>query len=214
MPAWAHIAVFAGHAEAIGVDSVWVCDHFLSSPPGQPPEGIHEGWTLLSAIAAATSRVEVGSLVMCVSFRNPALLAKMAATLDAVSSGRLVLGLGAGSHVPEFEAFGYATDHRFGRFEEALRIIGPLLRGEKVSFAGRYHQVQEAVLLPAPTDRSRSSSQRRLLGCSAWSRATPTLGTRLGSGRRTNVSVGGWLISTPPSKPKAGIRPHFAGRWG
>jgi FMNH2-dependent dimethyl sulfone monooxygenase len=150
MPAWADIAVFAGHAEAIGVDSVWVCDHFLSSPPGQPPEGIHEGWTLLSAIAAATSRVEVGSLVMCVSFRNPALLAKMAATLDAVSSGRLVLGLGAGSYVPEFEAFGYATDHRFGRFEEALRIIGPLLRGEKVSFAGRYHQVQEAVLLPAP----------------------------------------------------------------
>ena len=150
MPGWADVAAFAGHAEAIGLDSVWVCDHFLSSPPGQPPEGIHEGWTLLSALAAATSRVEVGSLVMCVSFRNPALLAKMAATVDAVSSGRLVLGLGAGWYDPEYEAFGYSTDHRFGRFEEALRIIGPLLRGEKVSFAGRYHRVQEAVLLPAP----------------------------------------------------------------
>jgi probable F420-dependent oxidoreductase len=150
MPGWGDVAAFAQHAEAIGLDSVWVCDHFLSSPPGQPPEGIHEGWTLLSGLAAATTRVEVGSLVMCVSFRSPALLAKMAATADAVSGGRLVLGLGAGWYDAEYEAFGYSTDHRVDRFEEALRIIRPLLCGESVSFAGRYHQVREALLLPAP----------------------------------------------------------------
>jgi probable F420-dependent oxidoreductase len=150
MPSWVDVAAFARHAEAIGLDSVWVCDHFLSSPPGRPVEGIHEGWTLLSALAAATTRVEVGSLVMCVSFRSPALLAKMAATADAVSGGRLVLGLGAGWYDAEYEAFGYATDHRVDRLEEALRIIGPLLRGERVSLCGRYHRVREAVLLPAP----------------------------------------------------------------
>jgi probable F420-dependent oxidoreductase len=153
MPSWRDVAAFAGHAEAIGVDSVWVCDHFLSSPPGKPVEGIHEGWTLLSALAVATHRVEVGSLVMCVSFRNPALLAKMAATADAVSGGRLVLGLGAGWYDAEYEAFGYPTDRRVGRFEEALRIIGPLVRGEAVSFVGRYYRVQEAVLVPAPERR-------------------------------------------------------------
>jgi alkanesulfonate monooxygenase SsuD/methylene tetrahydromethanopterin reductase-like flavin-dependent oxidoreductase (luciferase family) len=150
MPGWGDVAAFAQHAEAIGLDSVWVCDHFLSGPPGRPPEGVHEGWTVLSALGAVTDRVEVGSLVMCVSFRNPALLAKMAVTADDVCGGRLVLGLGAGWYDPEYEAFGYATDHRVERFEEALRIIRPLLRGETVSIAGRYHQAQEAVLLPAP----------------------------------------------------------------
>jgi alkanesulfonate monooxygenase SsuD/methylene tetrahydromethanopterin reductase-like flavin-dependent oxidoreductase (luciferase family) len=150
MPAWPDVLAFAEHAEALGLDSVWVCDHFLSGPPGQPPEGIHEGWTILSALAAATTRVEVGSLVMCVSFRNPALLAKMAGTADAVAGGRLILGLGAGWYDPEYEAFGYPTDHRVTRFEEALRIIRPLLRGESVTVSGRFHEVADAALLPPP----------------------------------------------------------------
>jgi alkanesulfonate monooxygenase SsuD/methylene tetrahydromethanopterin reductase-like flavin-dependent oxidoreductase (luciferase family) len=150
MPAWAEVLAFAEDAEALGLDSLWVCDHFLSGPPGQPPEGIHEGWTILSALAAATNRVEVGSLVMCVSFRNPALLAKMAATADAVARGRLILGLGAGWYDPEYEAFGYPTDHRVARFEEALRIIRPLLRGASVSVSGRFHEVADAALLPPP----------------------------------------------------------------
>ena len=150
MPSWTDVAAFADHAEAIGLDSVWACDHFLSEPPGRPPEGIHEGWTILSALAASTSRVEVGALVMCVSFRNPALLAKMAVTADAVSGGRLVLGLGAGWYDREYEAFGYPTDHRVGRFEEALRIIAALVRGQSATLEGRYHQVRDAVLLPPP----------------------------------------------------------------
>jgi probable F420-dependent oxidoreductase len=144
------VLAFTERAEALGLQSVWVCDHFVSSPPGQPVEGIHEGWTILSALAAATSRVELGQLVMCTSFRNPALLAKMAATADTVSGGRLTLGLGAGWDEAEFEAFGYPTDHRAGRFEEAVRIIHPLLNGERVTFAGRYHEVADAVLMPPP----------------------------------------------------------------
>jgi probable F420-dependent oxidoreductase len=147
---WPEILAFARHAEAIGLDSVWVCDHFFSSPPGGEVEGIHEGWTILSALAASTRRVEVGSLVMSTSFRNPALLAKMAASTDAVSDGRVVLGLGAGWYDAEYVAFGYATDHRVGRFEEALQIITALLSGDSVTFSGRYYCVREAALLPPP----------------------------------------------------------------
>jgi alkanesulfonate monooxygenase SsuD/methylene tetrahydromethanopterin reductase-like flavin-dependent oxidoreductase (luciferase family) len=150
MPTWAQVRAFAQHAEAIGLDSVWVCDHLLSRGSDGTAEGIHEGWTILAALAASTSRVELGQLVMCVSFRHPGLLAKMAVTADMVSGGRLTLGLGAGWHDPEYEAFGYPTDHRAGRFEEAIRIIGPLLRGERVTTAGTYHQVRDAVLLPPP----------------------------------------------------------------
>src|SRR5215207_820406 len=129
MPSWPDLLDFARRAEELELDSVWVCDHLLSAPPGQAPEGIHEGWTILSALAAATSRLEVGSLVTCISFRNPALLAKMAATADEVSGGRLILGLGAGWYDPEYEAFGYETDRRVDRFQEALPIIRSLLDG-------------------------------------------------------------------------------------
>jgi alkanesulfonate monooxygenase SsuD/methylene tetrahydromethanopterin reductase-like flavin-dependent oxidoreductase (luciferase family) len=147
MPTWPQVRTFAQHAEAVGLHSLWVCDHLLSGPPD---DGIHEGWTILAALAASTSRVELGQLVMCTSFRPPALLAKMATTADAVSGGRLILGLGAGWYDPEYQAFGYPTDHRVGRFEEAIAIIGPLLRGERVTLAGRYHQVRDAVIHPPP----------------------------------------------------------------
>ena len=147
VPTWPQVRTFGQHAEAVGLDSVWVCDHLLS---GSPEGGIHEGWTILAALAASTRRVELGQLVTCVSFRHPALLAKMAVTADAVSGGRLILGLGAGWYDPEYQAFGYPTDHRVGRFEEALRIIGPLLGGERVTLAGGYSQVREAVLRPPP----------------------------------------------------------------
>jgi alkanesulfonate monooxygenase SsuD/methylene tetrahydromethanopterin reductase-like flavin-dependent oxidoreductase (luciferase family) len=153
MPTWADIRTFARQAEEAALDAVWVCDHFVSGEPGRPDEGIHEAWTLTAALAASTDRVRLGQLVTCVSFRNPGLLAKMATTTDAISDGRLVLGLGAGWYDPEYEAFGYPTDHRVSRLEEALAIVTSLLRGEAVTQAGRYHQASQAVLLPPPERR-------------------------------------------------------------
>jgi alkanesulfonate monooxygenase SsuD/methylene tetrahydromethanopterin reductase-like flavin-dependent oxidoreductase (luciferase family) len=147
VPTWPQVRTFGQHAEAVGLDSVWVCDHLLSGPP---EEGIHEGWTILAALAASTRRVELGQLVMCTSFRHPALLAKMATTADTVSGGRLILGLGAGWYDPEYQAFGYPTDHRVGRFGEAIGIIGPLVRREHATLAGSYYQVHNALLRPPP----------------------------------------------------------------
>lgn len=152
-PAWPAIRSFAVAAEDRGLDSVWMFDHFLYRPDDGPVEGMHEAWTIVSAVAAVTERVRLGTLVLCSSFRPPGLVAKMAATADEVSGGRLILGLGAGWHDAEYDAFGYPKDHRVDRFEEALEIIGPLLRGDRVTFAGRYHEAREAVLLPPPARR-------------------------------------------------------------
>ena len=151
---WAELREMARLAEAIGFDTLWVADHLLfrHSPPVIIPDGktygVWECWTLLSALAVATERVTLGPLVACTSFRNPALLAKMADTLDEVSGGRLILGLGAGWHEPEYEAFGFPFDHRAGRFEEALRIIVPLLREGRVAFEGQYFDARDCELRP------------------------------------------------------------------
>jgi alkanesulfonate monooxygenase SsuD/methylene tetrahydromethanopterin reductase-like flavin-dependent oxidoreductase (luciferase family) len=134
-------------AEAAGFDSVWVFDHLLFRGDGET-SGIHECWTILAAIAEATSRVELGTLVMCTGFRNPGLLAKMAATLDHVSGGRLILGVGAGWHDPEYEAFGFPTDHKVSRFEESLAVITSLIREGRADLDGRYVTARDAVLIP------------------------------------------------------------------
>jgi alkanesulfonate monooxygenase SsuD/methylene tetrahydromethanopterin reductase-like flavin-dependent oxidoreductase (luciferase family) len=134
-------------AERDQFDAIWVADHLLFEWDGQR-RGIWESWTLLSALAEATSRVELGALVMCTAFRNPALLAKMADAIDEVSAGRLILGLGAGWHQPEFTAFGYPFDHLASRFEEALRIIAPLVRGGAVDYHGTYERAVDCVSLP------------------------------------------------------------------
>ena len=147
---WTDILALARQAEDGGADSLWVCDHFLSRSGDGPETGYHEAWTLLAALAASTRTVELGPLVVASSFRSPGLLAKMAATLDDVSGGRLILGLGCGWHEPEYAAFGYPFDHRVGRFEEALRIVRPLLRGERVTVAGTWNRLDDAVLLPPP----------------------------------------------------------------
>ena len=150
-PRWPAVRSFAQAAEAHGLDSVWMYDHFFYRPSSGRIEGQHEAWTIVSAVAAVTERVEIGTLVVCTSFRSPALVAKMAASADEVSGGRLILGLGAGWHDAEYDAFGFPKDHRVGRFEEALSIVVPLLRGETVSFEGRYYEARDAVLVPAPT---------------------------------------------------------------
>jgi alkanesulfonate monooxygenase SsuD/methylene tetrahydromethanopterin reductase-like flavin-dependent oxidoreductase (luciferase family) len=147
---WTEIAAVARHAEAGGLDSLWVYDHFIYREEGKPEVGFHEAWTLLSALAAITERVELGTLVLATSFRPAGLLAKMAATADDVAGGRLILGLGCGWHEPEYRAFVYPFDHRVGRFEEAVRIIVPLIRGKRATFEGKWSAVEDAVLLPPP----------------------------------------------------------------
>lgn len=147
-PSYSELREIVVTAESAGLDSIWLYDHLLFRSEGGKTEGIWECWTLLSALAEATSRVELGTVVLCTPFRNPALLAKMAHTLDEVSDGRLILGIGAGWHKPEFDAFGYPFDHRAGRFEEALQIIVPLLKGQTVDFSGKYHQVEKCVIKP------------------------------------------------------------------
>lgn len=146
-PSWAEIRAVALAAESSDLDSVWVFDHVLFRFDGVTT-GIHECWTVLSAIAGATSRVQLGTIVMCTAFRNPALLAKMAATLDHISGGRLILGIGCGWHDPEYDAFGYPTDHKVGRFEEALTVIRSLIRDGRADLQGRWVQATDAVLLP------------------------------------------------------------------
>ena len=135
-------------AEQSGFDLVWVFDHLLYRFPGQPTSGVWEAWTTLSALAEATTTVELGTLVICTAFRNPALLAKMATALDEISGGRLILGLGSGWHEPELAAFGMPTDHLASRFAEALAIIAPLLRTGAVDFRGDYYQAVDCVDLP------------------------------------------------------------------
>ena len=145
---WSDLAAIARRAEEVGFDSLWVQDHLLFRYPDQEPEGPWESFSLLAALAAITSRVELGTLVTCVSYRNPALTAKIADTIDEISGGRLILGLGAGWHEPEYRAFGYPFDHRYSRFEEALTIIHGLLRDGRIDFAGKYHQARECELRP------------------------------------------------------------------
>jgi probable F420-dependent oxidoreductase len=146
-PSWPDIRDLARQAEAGGADSVWVYDHLLFRLDGRTT-GIHEAWTLLTAVAVATERVELGTIVLATSFRSPALLAKMATTLDAISGGRLILGVGCGWHEPEYTAFGFPFDHRVDRFEESLRILGPLVREGAVTFAGTYERAEDCVIVP------------------------------------------------------------------
>lgn len=146
-PKWADLLAFAERAEVLGFDSLWVPDHLLLRWQGQT-RGIWECWSLLAALAAVTHRMELGSLVACTTFRSPALLAKMADTVDEISGGRLIVGLGAGWDGPEGRAFDMKSDHRVDRFEEALQIIVPLLRTGRVDFAGKYYQVQGCELRP------------------------------------------------------------------
>lgn len=148
VPSYPEMRRAAQTAEAGGFDSIWLFDHLLFRFTPETTQGIWECWTLLSALAEATTRVELGTLVLCNPFRNPALLAKMAHTLDEVSSGRVILGLGAGWHEPEFDAFGYDFEHRVDRLDEALQIVRPLLHGERVDFAGKHYQVKNCVITP------------------------------------------------------------------
>ncbi len=142
----------ARQAEASGFDSIWVGDHLLYRDE-EGERGPWEAWTLLAGLATVTERVHLGPLVACAAFHAPGMLAKMATTVDEISGGRTILGLGAGWNVPEFDAFGLPFDHRVARFEESFSILRPLLAGERVTYEGRYWQVEDLLLLPPPARR-------------------------------------------------------------
>jgi probable F420-dependent oxidoreductase len=146
-PRWRDIAAIARTAEDVGFDSIWVTDHFIQRNP-DGTRGPWECWSLLSALAAITARAEIGTLVLCTGFRNPTMLAKMADTVEEISDGRLILGLGAGWNEPEYIAFGYPFDHRIDRFEEAISIITNLLRTGRADFSGSYYQARDCELVP------------------------------------------------------------------
>jgi probable F420-dependent oxidoreductase len=150
---WPEYVAMARAAQAAGFDSMWLGDHLLYRGDGRPERGPWEAWTLLAALAGVTERIDLGPLVACLAFHPPALLAKMAATVDEVSGGRLVLGVGAGWNEPEFQAFGIPFDHRVSRFEESFEIVRRLLSGERVTLPGRFWQADDAVLLPKPARR-------------------------------------------------------------
>ena len=145
---WPELLAMTRAIEDLGFDSVWVGEHLLYRWPDREPRGPWEAWTLMGAIAASTTRVTFGPLDACTNFHNPALLAKQAATLDEISGGRFVLGLGAGWNETEFRAFGFPFDHRIDRFEEAFTIIRTLLREGAIDFDGRFYQARDCELLP------------------------------------------------------------------
>lgn len=142
--------------ENLGFDSVWDCDHFMQ--PSRPTGPYFEGWTLLAALASQTSRIRVGVLVSCNTFRHPALLAKEAVTVDHISNGRLELGIGAGWYVPEHKAFGIPFPEPaelVGRFREAVEVVDLQLRQEITTYDGGYYQLIDAPCRPRPIQQPR-----------------------------------------------------------
>jgi probable F420-dependent oxidoreductase len=147
---WPEYLDMARAAEDTGFDTLWLGDHLLYRYEDGSTRGPWEVWTMLSAIAASTSRIRVGPLVAATAFHAPPMLAKLAATVDEISGGRLILGLGAGWNETEFRAFGFPFDHRISRFEEAFTIVRTLLREGSIDFDGTFFQARDCELLPKP----------------------------------------------------------------
>jgi alkanesulfonate monooxygenase SsuD/methylene tetrahydromethanopterin reductase-like flavin-dependent oxidoreductase (luciferase family) len=145
---WVELRRMVETAERIGLDSIWVGDHLLYRGDGLPERGPWEAWSTLAAIAAVTERVEIGPLVAATSFHGPGMLAKKAATVDEISGGRLILGLGAGWNEAEYRAYGFPFDHRVSRFEEAFTIIRTLLHDGRIDFHGAHYQLDDCALAP------------------------------------------------------------------
>ena len=143
------LIAMARAAEEVGFDSIWLGDHLIYDLP-VGPRGPWECWTSLAALGASTSRVLLGTLVASTGFHAPAMLAKQAATVDAISGGRLLLGLGAGWNEREYRAFGFPFDHRISRFEESFTVIRALLRDGEIDFHGTFVSADHCVLHPRP----------------------------------------------------------------
>lgn len=145
---WAELRDVALTAEECELDSIWVGDHLLYRAEDGSTRGPWEAWSTLAGLAEATERVELGPLVAATSFHAPAMIAKKAATVDEISGGRLILGLGAGWNRTEFDAFGFPYDQRASRFEEAFTIIRTLVREGEIDFDGRFYTNREMRLAP------------------------------------------------------------------
>ncbi len=157
---WPEIATLIRVIEDVGFDSIWAGDHYLYRMANGSADAPWDCWSVLAAIAATTSRVELGPLVTPVGFYNPAVLAKKAATVDEISGGRLILGLGAGWNEVEFRGYGVPYDNRVARFEEAFTIIRTLLQEGRIDFDGRYYSARDCELVP----RSRPGGPPMLIG--------------------------------------------------
>ena len=144
-------------AEELGFDHAWLVDHLVDTD-GRPEDGCLEAWTLLAAIAASTKRIRLGVLVSSNTFRHPAILLKEAVTVDHISGGRLILGIGTGWHEDEHRRYGIdlpPAPERVDRFEEAVKVISLLMAQERTTFQGRYYQIDDARLEPRPLQQPR-----------------------------------------------------------
>ena len=149
---WPQLKEMAQTAEAIGLDSIWVGDHLMYRYARQdaPPRGPYEAWSTMAALAAVTERVEIGPLVASTGFNNPAMIAKRSATIDQISNGRFILGLGSGWHEPEYKGFGFPFDRRVARFEESFMIITDMLETGECDFQGEFFTLDGGLLFPKP----------------------------------------------------------------
>ena len=148
---FADMVEMAQTAEAVGFDALWLADHFLFRHPVAPEGeeyGLWEAFTSAAGLAQATSRIQIGLLVTCLGWRNPGIVARMTDTIDEISNGRFILGVGAGWHEPEYDAYGMPFDHRVSRFEDSIIILDGLLRTGRAEHEGRFFSAKDAISQP------------------------------------------------------------------
>jgi len=148
---WPELIAMTQAAERVGFDSAWLGDHLVYDLPDGTPRGPWEVYTSVAALSAVTTRLQLGTLVSSLGFHDPAMIAKMSATIDAVSGGRFVLGVGAGWNEREYRAYGLPFDRRVDRFEEAFGLVRRLLAGETVTHSGTYYTLDRCIIDPPPT---------------------------------------------------------------
>jgi len=146
-PRFDDLVTMAMAARDVGFEVLWFADHFTMGTEDKMA-GVWEAWTIMAAVAARVPDVQIGPLVTCTGFRNPGVIAKMAESMEEISGGRFILGMGAGWNELEYRQFGFPFDYRASRFEDAVQIIHPLLREGRADYQGRFFQANNAVNRP------------------------------------------------------------------